>query len=232
MKGLAISWFAVMMTLTLIVFALFYYFGNRAYKAEHRRNSDPLTDFPYEMTCGDGNLYKSAKILAFAVAFTDTLASSYMIVLEDLHPALMSFSLLFAVLSLAKNVAFIFMMCIPAYQFRNHILSFTFYCALSVLGLTVSCLLFVNCVNMNFGVALTFAIVIGSLALGGFALLLNPKLGQWTKLDAVVEQDGSVTTSRPRPFPLAATEWAFIALNLLGSILGLIGFFICNLAIM
>lgn len=229
MKGVTISWFTTLFVFVVFALGLLLFFGANAFRKEHRRGYDVLTDFPFEMTCGEGNSYRMAKIISFVFAGFDALSAAYLIILESIHPQLLSFSILYLVLVIGKDVAFCFMANIPAYNFRPHILSFTFYSALTVLSLTVSALLFFNGLAASFGVALTFMILLGVLALGGLAFLFNPKLSQWTRLDAVAEQDGSITTSRPRPFPLAATEWLFVLLSSLGTILTLIGFFVLSL---
>ena len=59
------------------------------------------------------------------------------------------------------------------------------------------------------------------LAIGCFALLIvaalfdlfiafNPKLKDWTKLEKLINSDGSISYDRPKIFPLALSEWLII----------------------
>lgn len=43
-------------------------------------------------------------------------------------------------------------------------------------------------------------------------MLVNPKLKNWPRLDAVAETDGTISYKRPRPFVLAFSEWILLFL--------------------
>lgn len=62
------------------------------------------------------------------------------------------------------------------------------------------------------GMTIFMGIVCFIIALVSLGILVNPKLKNWPKLDAVAETDGTVTYKRPRPFVLAISEWALIIL--------------------
>lgn len=49
-------------------------------------------------------------------------------------------------------------------------------------------------------------------ALAALITLVNPKLKNWPKLDAVAETDGTISYKRPRPFILALSEWVLLLL--------------------
>ena len=90
-------------------------------------------------------------------------------------------------------------------------------------------IIFYNKTEGVVGAPWVFLTLVGILGLAALGFLLNPKLAQWAELNATMEKDGSVVTSRPRPFPLAFTEWVLVLINVLATILGLVGFALISL---
>ena len=68
------------------------------------------------------------------------------------------------------------------------------------------------------------------IALASLGILVNPKLKNWPKLDAVSETDGTVTYKRPRPFVLAFSEWILLFLALAFSVIASLSLLISFIA--
>ena len=222
MKAQLLSWLLATMAPTIVFFGLMMLFGFR-----RRRGYSLLTQFPFEMIEGGD---WTARILFYLYAVCEALCGGYMLFTNDLHPQLLPFSILYMVLMVLKAIAFAAMVSVPAYEFKPHIFSFTFFGALNVLSIALSTILLANLIGANQPLALAFAILVGLVGLGSLALLVNPRLAHWTELKSTVESDGTVTTSRPRPFVLAFTEWLMILFSLAGTLLALLGFALIGLS--
>lgn len=72
-------------------------------------------------------------------------------------------------------------------------------------------------------IPLIFSVVI---CLFVMALIINPRINKWAKLEEVIEKDGTKTYKRPKWFVLAFTEWCLIFLSILIQAVVLINKFI------
>ncbi len=62
--------------------------------------------------------------------------------------------------------------------------------------------------------------IVGALlALGMFAVIFNPKLLNWYRLDKETNDDGTISVTRPKIFPLAFSEWLSIAISFLSGLI-------------
>jgi hypothetical protein len=75
------------------------------------------------------------------------------------------------------------------------------------------------------GYVLALAIVLFVFALIYALLFLNPRLKDWAKMKAVANPDGTASYVRPRPFVLAFSEWLFIGLDFLATLVILFAFY-------
>ena len=78
---------------------------------------------------------------------------------------------------------------------------------------------------------MTLAIICLVIALIKGLILVNPRLSKWTELQSSVGSDGVVTSSRPRPFILAFSEWLTLFLDILSLLIYIIGLLIFSLEI-
>lgn len=200
--------------------------GLKAHRMEFRRGYSFLTEFPFEMFRGGGAYRHASRAFFYAFCAWDALAHVLPLVFLDFHPSLLSVAVLYLILGIAKNVLLALMGSIPAYEFKPHLLTFSIFGGISVLTSIMSMLFFINRASVNEGIAVTFAFVCGVIGLAFLLALVNPKLSKWTKLDAVVDADGVVTTTRPKPFPLAFTQWLMVLFSLLLTLFASIGFLI------
>lgn len=157
----------------------------------------------------------SARVLFYVFCGLDAFACALPLVFLDFHPGLLSLAVMFLLFGLLKNLALAVMVSVPAYEFKPHLISFTAFGGTAILEAVLGVLFFVNRFDAHAGIALTFAIFLGAIGLAIAIALVNPRLSKWTKLNAVVDQDGNITTSRPRPFPLAFTQWLLILFSAL-----------------
>ena len=221
-QGTILAWLLSLGISTLAVFVL-----SLVTALPRRKGFNLLTDFPQELF--ERNL-SAGKALFFLYCGLDAFASAFLLFTNVLHPQLFEFSIVYVVLAVLKNVALVALTIVPAYEFKPHFFAFVSFAAMHVLGLALSSILFANLTGVNQGLALTFCILTGALGLASLGFMVNPKLSQWAKLDSKVEEDGSIVTSRPKPFVLAFTQWCLIFGSLLGTILSLVGFALLGLA--
>ncbi|MCR5349138.1 MAG: hypothetical protein K6E59_06010 [Bacilli bacterium] len=186
-----------------------------------------LTDFPFELFERRAN---SGKILFYVACGFDALGGAFLLVSHELHPQLLAFEILYLVSMVLKDVALAIVVSVPAYEFKSHIPTFTVFGAMTALSCALATILFANLLYANGALAITFAIIVGLLGLVAVGLLVNPKLAHWTQLNSKVEEDGTITTSRPRPFVLAFTEWLLAFISFGAGLLALIGFALVSLS--
>ena len=218
-----VAWLLALAVPYVLLIAAVMTLGRSSYRARTQQNYDFLTLFPFEFVEGNDGRARTVSILFPCLGGIDALTSGYLLFTLPSGQGVPPFLMVFFLLSILKNIAFALLFFIPAYRFKPHIFIFVAFAGLSLLSLVMECIVFSNRTEGVVGVPWVFLGLIGVLGLAEFALLLNPKLTQWTQLSATMQEDGAVVTSRPRPFPLAFTEWALIAINGIAGLLGLIG---------
>ena len=212
-----------------LVFSLM--LGRKAYAEEERSRYSFLIHFPYELYGGHTPQRHVARVLIYVFCGFDALACALPLIFLDFHPSLLSLAIMVFVFGILKNIALSIMVSVPAYEFKPHLITFTAFGGAEVLQCVLGVLFFINRFTVSEGVALTFAIVVGAVGLSAAIALANPRLSKWTKLDAVIDEDGAITTSRPRPFPLAFTQWILILLSGLMTLLISIGLIVLLLSV-
>lgn len=222
MSGAILPWLLALLLPMAFVFVLSLTLGLIGHRGEERYSF--LTMFPFELFHGTSNLSTFGRWLFYLYAVLDAFAGIFMLLTHEYHEGLTGMAVLYLIVLTLKDVALILVATIPAYQFKPHIFSFTFFGGTSVLGAVVACILFCNHAGIDPTLSIVFALLSGLLGLILLGLLLNPKLSHWAELHATVEADGAIVTSRPRPFVLAFTEWLMIFLAGICSVISLVGF--------
>lgn len=217
--GWAIAIFVPWVLLAIISLIL----GRRAYENEERERYSFLIHFPYELFHGHTSARNGSRVLFYVFCGFDAFACALPLIFYDFHPSLLSIVITLFIFAIIKDIALSAMVSVPAYEFKPHLISFTVYGGTAILQAVVATLFFANRFNASEGLALTFAILVGAMGLALAIAMVNPRLTKWTKLDAVVDQDGNITTSRPRPFPLAFTQWLLILFSSLTTLLTAVG---------
>ncbi|MCR5079183.1 MAG: hypothetical protein K6B65_04645 [Bacilli bacterium] len=145
--------------------------------------------------------------------------------LKDQYTNIYGLIVFLGVLNVVKEAAMVGLFFVPAYHFKPHlILTVAYFCA-GLLFASVTSILFANLNVFQSVYSVSFLVcevVLGVILLG---LLLNPRLARWTELKSVMEEDGSMSTYRPKPFVLAFSQWLAIALDCLMVVLYLLGLF-------
>ena len=205
-----------------------------AYKKGMKRKFDVLSEFPFELMDRNSNLALVTRLtfLMFFVTLTpwlyfqlemssisDTLSAMGWFVLASF----IAFIALFIAISLTN----------PSYEKAHN-----FYFAGSSGFLTISSGLegtYLIRISQGTGNELTstllivIAVLCFLVALLSLGTLINPKLKNWPKLDAVSEPDGTVTFKRPRPFVLALSEWLILLLAIIFSVLSSLSVLIASI---
>lgn len=221
MMAKLLSWLFALMgpTLLLFVFAL-------VYGKKKKVGYSFLTQFPFEMVEND----ISGRVVFYVYAAVEALCGAYMLLTNDLHAGLLPFSILYLVAMALKAIALAAVVSVPAYEFKPHLFAFTCYGAINALSAAIATILLINLAEANTVLSAVFAVIVGLLGLIGIGVFLNPKLAHWTELKSTVEEDGTIVTSRPRPFVLAFSEWITIFLSFASTLLSLLGFALIGLS--
>ena len=139
---------------------------------------------------------------------------------------LLGLLVLLGVLALLEGISGEAISIVPAYAFGPHLSSTVAFFFSSIMVDVVSGICLLNCYGKGSEgteAPLAFAIILFLLALAKGILLVNPKLSRWTELSSYMDQDGVVTTKRPRPFVLASSQWACLLLDLVSFLLIALG---------
>ena len=138
-------------------------------------------------------------------------------------------SVIFAIIMVARNAALIALFYIPAYRFKPHFFAFVLSGGLTAFGAAISVIICANFYSYVGNAVIPFAIFTGLFGIGAMAVLINPKLSNWAKLDSSVDESGAVVERRPKYFVLAFSEWIVLFLAIACSVLSLISSLIFDL---
>ena len=225
MKAYAL--FGIFVAAIVLFFALYLIFGRLHYKKKtNGQRYDYLTMFPFEMSEGESPFMPATRIFLALFQIATVLGSIYLIYLFPSFNYMIGIVIIYGVSCLLKAGGSLMMNFAPAYAGKPHLLSFVGYLAAFALSEALAGICFLNLRGFSSPLALTFTIISFILTLCGMLFAANPRMSKWANLKSTMEQDGSITTSRPRPFVLAASEWGLTLLDLLGILTSVIGFFV------
>lgn len=199
-----------------IVFA--YVFGYLSFKEKTKQNYSLLQNFPFELQEDKGLCSNLSFIFASLFSLSCLAASTCLFWDSSFYGGYLPLAIALSIVGLGKAVCSLLLFRVPAYSFKFHSLLDVFYFGLSALFCVLSGLTFMNLMKLEQGLGAAFMIIEWVLAIGEIALLANPKIRDWTKLEVSVDKDGNSYASRPKPFVLALSEWIAIGLDLIGSI--------------
>ncbi len=210
---------------------LFLFFGFREYKKRNKKNYDVLTSFPFELVQGSekGSFLSRFSFVLYAISYVA--CSFYELYLSPSLSFLNQLGVLLGVVSIFIFISMLIIIYVPAYSFRVHLLSSVVFFALSVLSDVIIGLIYLNLYQAQLNIIsiifMSFAFIS---ALFKGLILINPKLAHWTELDTSVGSDNVVTSSRPRPFVLAFSQWLVLFLNALSLVVYMLGLFLTCLS--
>ncbi|OPZ34519.1 MAG: hypothetical protein BWY98_01047 [Tenericutes bacterium ADurb.BinA155] len=210
----------------ILFFILFYLFGTLHYHKAEDHRFNPLSYFPYEEFEGPNDAFLSlARIFAGAFLIAQGLSAVLLLGAEEPNATMKTFSILVAILGGMEMVLLFFLLLLPAKYARAHIFVVVFYFCISVLyGVLGGSLLYGQAVY-NDALAKTLGIILMVLGFIVLALLINPRFTNWARLHAENTSDGEKIVFRPRFFILAASEWLVLILNIIMTILILLGLY-------
>lgn len=223
------SWF-LLLALTPVVFLLLTWFlGAHAYKEENKKRYSLLTMFPYEMLEGGSGAKNATRVSYYFYLAASAFAGSYLLLTLDKHTYLLPLAIVVLVFFVLQNVALLALGLISAYNPKQHLLAYVAYSGLSVLAEASSAVTFANLMPVDSSLALGFCVAMVAFAAIHFLLLVNPRLSHWGELRSTMDEQGNVTTYRPKPFVLAFSEHLALIFSLVSTIVGLLGFLLLNL---
>ena len=178
-------------------FALFVLFGRMDLKRRGRKY-DYLSGFIFEHGEVSDKLGIASRTM-LSLFFAFGVLGCFVLSFSEETSGLLGLLVLLGVLALLEGISGEAISIVPAYAFGPHLSS------------------------EGTEAPLAFAIILFLLALCKGILLVNPKLSRWTELSSYMDQDGVVTTKRPRPFVLASSQWACLLLDLASFLLIALG---------
>lgn len=206
--------------------------GFLSYKSRYKKRYDLLSYFPFELSDSDDKYAITCKIFCIAMAIIITGSSFFLIYLNPLFSNLNALGIVIGVICLFTMASFVGLNYVPAYEFKYHLLLAVVFMSLSALFDVVVGLTFFNLysyLSLN-SLAMGLAITCFVIALIKGLIIANPKLSKWTELKSSVGSDGVVTSTRPRPFVLALSEWLCLGLDLISLFIYIIGLYVFSLS--
>lgn len=219
--------FPLLLSLLVLFFGLFLLFGLLEYKDRNKKKYDFLSSFPFELVQGEVKKSFLSRFFFTVYGVTYVASSFYILYLNPTLSFLNSLGILLGIVSLFVFASMLALIYVPAYSFRLHLVSSVVFFAFSILADVLMGLTYLNLYQAQLStIALVIMIVNFALAFFKGLILINPKLAHWTELDSSIGSDGVVTSSRPRPFVLAFSEWLVIFLNAISIIAYILGLFL------
>ena len=83
--------------------------------------------------------------------------------------------------------------------------------------------------NIYLPSSLFIAVVLFLIVLLSVAMLINPRLKDWSKMEKTIKGGGSIEYIRPKRFLLPYSEWSFLLLALIGNIIIIIGLYLVSI---
>ena len=207
-----------------VCFALFVLFGRMDLKRRGRKY-DYLSGFIFEHGEVSDKLGIASRTM-LSLFFAFGVLGCFVLSFSEETSGLLGLLVLLGVLALLEGISGEAISIVPAYAFGPHLSSTVAFFFSSIMVDVVSGICLLNCYgkgNEGTEAPLAFAIILFLLALAKGILLVNPKLSRWTELSSYMDQDGVVTTKRPRPFVLASSQWACLLLDLASFLLIALG---------
>jgi hypothetical protein len=188
--------------------------------------------FPYEMFGASSDPFAiTARVFETLTAFASPLIVVYAVMADAPSSSNVAFLCLIGIFLFLFHVSFVVYSSLTLYYPKQH-LSFYFAGeASSFLAAGMAGIFFVNAYRYVAEPSMiAFAVVSFIFAVLHVALIVNPKLRDWDRMDKETSPEGTVTYVRPRHSVLALSEWWSYIANCLFSVVALIGFLLISIA--
>ena len=197
---------------------------NLLLEKEHRKSIENVffTRFPLEPLKLDSKLVQPLKILYYIYAGVSFGGLFTVVPLINDFGGAGVFTIAICIIYGLVSLLMVVNNAVDVYYVKQHVIISTIFMASSVfaslLATSYGILVFRLWSRTGEGSVLTliFAILNGLISIASVILIVNPRLKDWPKLIKKSESEDEYI--RPKFFPLAYTEWAFIALNFLSFI--------------
>lgn len=220
-------WIAAIIILPFSFF-LFVFYGLSNHHQTFKERYSFLNMFPYELSYhNQGRLLLFYRLFLYVYAAFSLTPALLLISKYFNYPSFLSYLALIGGIFVISAISFLTLHIIQAKFVRLHSLVATSYFASSVLSAGASSIFLINLYLSNNGtqpVFLFLGIVVAILGLFILAIMVNPRLRDWAKMNSQQNEDGTVVIVRPRIFVLALSEWLVIGLNLLVQIIILVAY--------
>ncbi len=213
----------VCLAVVAILFFIFFFVASKAhYKNKYNVKYTPRNMFPYELNYDakvTDNWMGNILYLFFSIAMVGV----FICLFRTTDSAIL---LTLCIVGVIVNVMGLFIPFVPVKYARAHLLIDILYFILTFFTLAcVALTAFEDYQNFDGVFSLVMTIVAAVFTILYFAVIMNPKLSGWAKMDKNENSDGTVYYSRPKYFPLAYTEWLTILTNIITMVLAAILYF-------
>ena len=223
-------WVIVFPFVALAAFFLVFLLNAKTFSGKFHHPYDPRSYFPFELLEGNDQLLWPNRLLVGIVFLCDVFFASYLLINIQYHNWLLYLAVFYLVIVIFRDVALTTLFFLPVGYFKGHFVVFALSICLAAVSGVASISVFINYLDFARTVSIVFIILTAIMV--SFILLIgvNPRLSNWAKMDSAMNEDGSVTNSRPKRFVLAYSEWLVIGLSSFLSLVSFLGFYLADLA--
>ena len=223
MKAVLLVYASLTVLFLVFGFVCFQFLLPKSYDNTHAKRYSRSQMFPAELLDSTEKYTVFARVFIIIVAIVMFLGSGYLLASISLLSSLQVISIFVLMGGVLASFGFAAQLLVnPLNNIRFHVFAFVFFGLMSALYDFGNIIAFTR-IPGNSALPYILVVLLGLLGLGKIVLLLNPKLMHWAKLDSKMEEDGTMTYSRPKPFVLALTEWIFIYAHLASMAVGVLG---------
>ena len=225
MKAAFFAFFFV--SLIILLLSLFFYliYLPRYYARQNLKQFSRGNQFPFELLLYENEYMLFAKVLTILSGIGFVASSGFILFSSTFFPSFSTVCAFMLISSALASMGFVFtlLLRLDAYV-KLHLLAFSIFMVSSIMFDAMNILALMKLPEKS---ALTwiFVIAFSMFALAKAVGVLNPKLINWAKLSSTMDSSGAVTYSRPKYFPLAITEWAFIFAHFVSALFSIIAIF-------
>jgi hypothetical protein len=183
--------------------------GRAAYRMEEKANYKFSNHFPYELLNAFGTKYAAlGRILVIMTTLGILLFGYFGFAFPNLYQAIF----VMVGFTLCGSLLATLFMTDMRYA-KLHLLLASLYFVMVVFTAVAVCYFVITSPYTVYHQALAY--IAGVVAVVEIVIALNPRLKRWETLEAVTQEDGTVSYERPQRFVLAYSEWLTTGLLLL-----------------
>ena len=227
MKAGLTTYFVIGILLLLVFSVLIYFIFPLLFKKLHERKYSKLQEFPFEIIHAKAQYLPLGRFIIIASSVVLFLTSGFFLSCVSLFPSYLGMAVMVVIFAGIASLGYAATWLIRAdIHVKAHLFFFLIF------GFGSALLDFGNILALSHfpyervAYKVIFLSLLVLMGLAKLVILLNPKLAHWPKMESSMDESGAMSTSRPKIFVLAFSEWLLVGLHLLSAILSLTFFYI------